>query len=115
MKLLMVDLQLYEYREILKHILESAVPTTEQDRVVMLISVVGKTNGSLRQDTYTKVIPHGEVDGIHWTAIQIATASSVAAVVDLCLQGKIQKTGFVRQEEIDFKSFTNSEFGSIFR
>ena len=115
MKFLMVDLQLNEYREILKHILESAVPTTEQDRVVMLISVVGKTNGSLRQDTYTKVIPHGEVDAVHWTAIQIATSSSVAAVVDLCLQGKIQKTGFVRQEEIDFESFTSSEFGSIFK
>ncbi len=114
MKFLMVDLQLNEYREILKHILESAVPTTEKDRVVMLISVVGKTNGSLRQDTYTKVIPHGEVDGIHWTAIQIATASSVAAVVDLCLLGKIQKTGFVRQEEIDFQSFTKSEYGSVY-
>nr|NIO11410.1 saccharopine dehydrogenase family protein [Deltaproteobacteria bacterium] len=115
MKFLMVDLQLNEYREILKHILESAVPTTERDRVVMLISVVGRTDGSLRQDTYTKVIPHGTVDGIHWTAIQIATARSVAAVVDLCLNGKIKKTGFVRQEEIDFVSFTDSEYGSIYK
>jgi len=39
----------------------------------------------------------------------------VAAVVDLCLQGKIKKIGFVRQEEIDFESFTTSEYGSIYR
>ena len=115
MKFLMVDLQLNEYRGILKQILESAVPTTQQDRVVMLISVVGKVGGSLRENTYTKVIPHGEIDGIHWTAIQIATASSLASVVDLCLQGKISKTGLVRQEEIDFETFIESEYGSVFR
>lgn len=114
MKFLMVDLQLNEYREILKHILESAVPTTEQDRVVMLISVVGKTGGVLSQDSYTKVIPHGKIDGVHWTAIQIATASSAAAVVDLCLTGKIRKTGFIRQEEIDFEAFTASDYGALF-
>jgi len=115
MKFLMVDLQLNEYRGILKQILESAVPTTQQDRVVMLISVVGKVGGSLRENTYTKVIPHGEIDGIHWTAIQIATASSLASVVDLCLQGKISKTGLVRQEEIGFDAFIESEYGSVFR
>jgi len=65
-------------------------------------------NGSLQKNTYTKVIPHGEIDGIHWTAIQIATASSAASVADLCLQGKISKTGFVRQEEIDFQAFIAS-------
>lgn len=115
MKFLMVDLQLNEYREILKRILESAVPTTQQDRVVMLISVVGKTDGTLRQDSYTKVIPHGEIGGTHWTAIQKATASSVAAVVDLSLQGKIPKKGWVRQEDIDFQAFIESEYGSIFK
>jgi saccharopine dehydrogenase-like NADP-dependent oxidoreductase len=115
MKFLMVDLQLNEYRGILKQILESAVPTTQQDRVVVLISVVGKADGSLRENTYSKVIPHGEVDGVHWTAIQIATASSLASVVDMCLQGKISKTGFVRQEEIDFEAFIDNEYGSVFR
>ena len=115
MKFLMVDLQLNEYREILKQILESAVPTTHQDRVVILISVVGKAGGSLSENTYTKIIPHGEIDGLHWTAIQIATASSLATVVDLCLQGKISKKGFIRQEEIDFKAFSESQYGSVFR
>ena len=115
MKFLMVDLQLNEYREILKQILESAVPTTHQDRVVILVSVVGKVDGSLHENTYTKVIPHGDIDGIHWTAIQIATASSLASVVDISLQGKISKKGLVRQEEIDFEAFTENEFGSVYR
>ncbi len=115
MKFLMVDLQLNEYRAILKQILESAVPTTQQDRVVVLISVVGKVGGSLRENTYSKVIPHGKIEGIHWTAIQIATASSLASVVDMCLQRKISKKGFVRQEEIDFEDFIDNEYGSVFR
>lgn len=114
-KFLMYDLKLNLNRDMLKQILESAVPPTEQDRVVIMVSVAGKGDNLDRQETYTKVIPHGEIDGIHWTAIQITTASSLASVVDLCLRGKIRKTGFVRQEDIDFEAFVGTEYGSIFR
>jgi len=114
MKFLMMDLQLNERRHILEDILEYAIPTTEEDRVVMFISVISKDEGSLRQNTYGKLINHAYISGTHWTAIQIATASSMAAVVDLCLQGKI-KEGFVRQEEISFDDFINNEFGRVYK
>lgn len=114
MKFLMFDLQLNVYREILKQILESAVPTTERDKVFILVSVVGRSGGSLHEHAYTRVIPHGNIDGTHWTAIQITTASSVAAVVELCLEGRIEKTGIVRQEEIDYEAFTSTEPGALF-
>lgn len=114
MKFLMFDLQLNEYRSILKQILESAVPATVQDKVFILVSVVGRTGGSLHEHTYTRVIPHQVIDGVHWTAIQITTASSVAAVVELCLESGISQTGFVRQEEIDYNAFIATDAGSLF-
>jgi len=114
MKFLMFDLQLNVYREILKQILESAVPTTERDKVYILVSVVGRSGASLHEHTYTRVIPHGEIDGAHWTAIQITTASSLAAVVELCLEGRIPQTGFVRQEEIDYEAFLSTRTGELF-
>lgn len=114
MKFLMFDLQLNVYREILKQILESAVPTTQQDKVYILVSVVGRSGGSLHEHTYTRVIPHGEINGSHWTAIQITTASSLAAVVELCLEGRIPQTGFVRQEEIDYEAFLSTRTGGLF-
>jgi len=115
MKFLMFDLQLNDYREILKKILESAVPSTEQDRIVILVSVVGKRSGILRQQTYTRIVSHGEVAGRHWTGIQLTTAAALAAVVDLVLTNKIGKTGFVRQEDIDLEAFLATEFGEVYR
>jgi saccharopine dehydrogenase-like NADP-dependent oxidoreductase len=115
MKFLMFDLHLNDYREILKKILESAVPSTDQDRVVILVSVVGRRGGNLRQQTYTRIVSHGEIAGKHWTAIQVTTASALAAVVDLCLTGKIGKAGFVRQEEIDLDAFLATEYGEVYR
>ncbi len=113
MKFLLFDLKLNEYRAILKGVLESAVPTTNQDQVVVLCTVEGKKNGLLTQQTYTKTIQHGEMMGRHWSAIQIITASSAAAVAELALKGKLPHKGFVRQEEIDFNEFCATTFGRM--
>ena len=115
MKFLLFDLKLNEYRTILKQILESAVPTTDQDMVVVLVSVVGTKQDLLTQQTYTRTIRHGELNGEHWSAIQIVTASSAASVAELVMRGQMPHTGYVRQEEIDFHEFCDSSYGSLFR
>ena len=114
MKFLLFDLKLNEYRKILKQVLESAVPTTKQDLVVVLVSVVGKKNGIYTQQTYTKTVRHAEMYGRHWSAIQIITASSAASVADLVLREKLPHAGYVRQEEIDFNAFCSTPFGKIY-
>lgn len=114
MKFLMVDLKLNEYRKVLRAILESAVPTTQQDKVVVLVSVVGKRGGLLQQQTYTKVVAHGNLMHRHWTAIQLTTASSLAAVADLVMKEALPHRGLVLQEEIDFEAFCASPYGRIF-
>jgi saccharopine dehydrogenase-like NADP-dependent oxidoreductase len=113
MKFLLFDLKLNEYRAILKSVLESAVPTTNQDQVVVLCTVEGKKNGLLTQQTYTKTVRHGDLMGRHWSAIQIITASSAAAVAELVMKGKMPHKGFVRQEEIDFSDFCATSFGKM--
>ncbi len=115
MKFLMFDLKLNEYRNILKQILESAVPATQQDRVVVLVSVVGQKGGVLTQQTYTKTVRSGERYGRKYSAIQLITASSAAAVADLVLTGQMPHTGYVRQEELDFIAFCRSPYGAMFR
>jgi len=115
MKFLMFDLKLNEYRSILKQILESAVPATTQDLVVVLVSVVGKKQGLLAQQTYTKTVRSGELFGKRWSAIQLITASSAAAVADLVLAGAMPRTGYVRQEEIDYEAFCATPHGALFK
>lgn len=114
MKFLLFDLKLNEYRKILKQVLESAVPTTQQDLVVVLVSVVGKKNGLLTQQTYTKTVRHKELFGRHWSAIQIITASSAASVADLILTDRLPHKGYLRQEEIDFHKFCSTRYGKLF-
>ncbi len=114
MKFLLFDLKLNEYRKILKEVLESAVPTTNQDQVVVLCTVEGKKNGLFTQQTYAKTIRHGDILGRHWSAIQIITASSAACVAELVMKHKLPHKGFVRQEEIDFADFCATPFGRMF-
>ncbi len=114
MQFLLFDLKLNEYRAILKQVLESAVPTTHQDLVVVLCCVEGKKNGILTQQTYTKTVRHGELFSRHWSAIQIVTASSAASVAELVLTGRLPHQGYVRQEEIDFGAFCSTPYGKLF-
>ncbi|MFC2091355.1 saccharopine dehydrogenase C-terminal domain-containing protein [Elusimicrobiota bacterium] len=115
MKFLLFELKLNEYREILKKILESAVPATQQDLVVVFVSVVGKKNGLLTQRTYTKTIHHGEINGRHWSAIQIITGSAAASMADLIMKEKLPHKGYVCQEEVAFQEFCSTEFGELYR
>jgi saccharopine dehydrogenase-like NADP-dependent oxidoreductase len=114
MKFLLFDLKLNEYRAILKQVLESAVPTTHQDLVVVLCCVEGRKNGILTQQTYTKTIRHGDLGGKHWSAIQLITASSAASVAELVLTDRLAHKGYVRQEEIDFGDFCSTPYGKLF-
>jgi saccharopine dehydrogenase-like NADP-dependent oxidoreductase len=114
MQFLLFDLKLNEYRTILKQVLESAVPTSNQDMVVVLCTVEGKRNGILTQQTYTKTVRHGDLFGRHWSAIQIITASSAASVADLVLTERLPHKGYVQQEEIDFAAFCSTPYGALF-
>jgi saccharopine dehydrogenase-like NADP-dependent oxidoreductase len=109
MRALLNDLRLRDRRDVLKDILENAVPTTLQDVVIIFVTVSGRNGGSLVQETSTR-----DDDSKTLTAIQITTASAICTMLDLLAAGKIQQRGFVRQEDVPLPLFLENRFGKVY-
>lgn len=114
MKALLNDLRLRDRRDVLKDILENALPTTLQDVVIVFVTVSGMRKGALVQDTYANKIYSAEIGGVMRSAIQITTAAGITGVLDLLATGKIPDRGFIRQEDIDLSTFLANRFGRAF-
>ena len=114
MKLLLRDLRLGEHRAMLRSILEHALPATFQDVVVISVSVIGTRDGRLMQETLGRRVDNGLVGGRPRSAIQLTTAGSICAVLDLLAAGSLPQSGFVRQEDIALESFLQNRFGRVF-
>ncbi len=113
-KTLVRDLRLGQRRDILKDVLETAIPITYQDVVLVFVTVSGQQHGQLTQESYAKKVYAHEIGGRLMSAIQITTAAGICAMVDLLVQGKLPKKGFVRQEQADLKSFLANRFGKYY-
>ena len=114
MKALLNDLRLRERRDVLKDILENALPATYQDVVIVYASVSGEKAGRLVQETYAHKIYAGPVQGQLRSAIQITTAGAICAVLDLLAEGALPQRGFVRQEEVALAAFLQNRFGRFY-
>ena len=114
MKALLQDLRLADRRDVLKDIFENALPSTLQDVVVIFVTVSGRMNGRLTQQTYANKVYSAVVGGKMRSAIQITTASGICAVLDLLAQGKLPQKGFVRQEDIGLDAFLANRFGRAY-
>src|SRR4051812_33047377 len=89
MRVLLNDLQLRHRRDVLKDILENAVPATLQDMVIVFVTVTGQRDGRHVQETYARKIYGQNVAGIERTAIQVTTAAGICAMLDLLVQGHL--------------------------
>ncbi len=114
MKALLNDLRLRDRRDLLKDILEHAVPVTLQDVVIVFVAVSGLRDGVLVQETYAHKIYAREIGGRMVSAIQITTASAICAVVDMLADGALPTKGYVGQERIGLKPFLANRFGSAY-
>ena len=111
---LMNELRLNDRRQILKDILENSVPITPQDVVLIFCTVMGWKDGYLTQVTDARKVYHGEFMGERASAIQITTAASICAVLDLHVAGMLPTSGFVKQEEVKLNDFLSNRFGSSY-
>ena len=114
MKALLNDLGLRNRRDVLKDILENALPTTTQDVVIVFVTVSGHRDGRFVQETYANKVYSGVVAGRMHSAIQITTAAGICAVLDMLAHGELPQSGFVRQEEISLSAFLHNRFGSLY-
>jgi saccharopine dehydrogenase-like NADP-dependent oxidoreductase len=114
MKALLNDLGLRHRRDVLKDIFESALPATLQDVVIVFVTVSGRRNGRLLQETYANKIYSQRVGDQVRSAIQITTASGICAVLDMLADGSLPATGFVKQEDIALDAFLANRFGRAY-
>jgi len=114
MRFLFHDLRLGEEgkgREMLMEILENSVAATLQDRVLISVVATGYCANKLQQRSRTFLLRHTKSS----SAIQIATASAAVTTLDLILQDKETRCGFVEQETLDAQAFLNNEFARPYR
>lgn len=114
MKTLIQDLRLGERRDLLKDVLEHALPATQQDVVLVFVTVTGYRGGQYLQESYANKIYGAEVNGIARSAIQITTAAGICTMLDLLAAGTLPQKGFVRQEEVGLATFLSNRFGSAY-
>jgi saccharopine dehydrogenase-like NADP-dependent oxidoreductase len=113
-KLLVKDLGLGRRREVLKDVLETAIPMTLQDVVLVFVSATGQRDGRLTQESDARKIYAGEIAGVTRSAIQITTAAGLCTMVDLLMAGKLPQRGFVRQEQAFLADVLANRFGRVF-
>jgi saccharopine dehydrogenase-like NADP-dependent oxidoreductase len=114
MKVLLNDLRLRDRRDLLKNILENAVPVTLQDVVIVFVTVSGLSSGQLVQETYAHKIYSAPVNGRVRSAIQITTAGGICAVLDMLSAGELPQTGLIKQEDIRLAPFLANRFGRCY-
>ena len=113
-KMLVRDLRLDHRRDLLKDVLEAAIPITLQDVVLIFVTVSGMQNGRLTQETFAKKIYAQKVNGKLLSAIQLTTASGICTMVDMLREGKLPQAGFVRQEDAPLDAFLANRFGQYY-
>lgn len=113
-KFLMNDLKLNQRRDILKSILEKSVPTTNQDMVIVHVSIVGNKNNRLVESNFTKTFYPSTIKNKLLTAIQLSTANGICALVDMILTGKYVYHGLVTQEQFSLHDFLENRFGKYY-
>lgn len=116
MRFLMQGLKLNEDRDTLKRVLENAIPLTKRDVVMVYVSVQGIRNGKLMEENYAEKFYPAERFGERWAAIQMTTASSLCASIDLCVHEQKFQGPILKQEQIDLtQDFLPNRFGQYYQ
>ncbi len=114
MRFLMNDLNLNHDRDMLKRILENAIPKTAQDVVLVYVSVTGMQHNQFCEENYVKKFYPAEIHGQVWSAIQLTTACSLAAVLDCVMSNPGKYKGHVKQEEFTLDDLITNRFGHYY-
>jgi saccharopine dehydrogenase-like NADP-dependent oxidoreductase len=115
MAFLLQELRMSEARDVLKGILEAAIPVTFQDVVVVFCTVSGWRGGQLVQVSDARKIYNTTIENQNWSAIQLTTAAGVCAMVDLHFSGALGARGLVLQEQVGLEAFLGNRFGQHYR
>ena len=110
LKFLLFDLNLSQKQDLLTQIFDQEVPLTFNDVVVLYVNSIGTDGAGLLQRSFVKKIYADSIGGRPLSAIQLATAAGVVAMLELFAGGRLP-SGFVRQEMIRLDAFLNTQWG----
>jgi saccharopine dehydrogenase-like NADP-dependent oxidoreductase len=111
MDFLLNDLRLVERRDLLRQVLEHAVPHSREDVVILFASASGMRQGRFEQETRVMRVFGATLRGQQRTAIELTTAAGVVGVLELLMQGKLPERGFVGQEQVPLQDFLATRVG----
>ena len=114
MRFLMYELIMKDDFETLERVLTNAKPPVEEDVVYVYAVVEGWRGDQIARAEYWKAFYPIEIGGHKWRAISWTTAAAVAATVELVADGKLPQKGFVKQEDIDYKTFLSTNSGKLY-
>lgn len=115
MQLLLHDLRLIEQRDLLRQVLEGAVPHSRDDMVLIFASATGLRGGRLVQETRAARVYGAPLRGKQRTAIELTTAAGVLGVLELFAQGQLPQRGFVSQEQSPLAAFLATRVGPYYQ
>lgn len=115
MRFLLYELILKDKRELVESILTEAKPPVEDDVVLVYGIVEGWKGNALAREEYYRSFHPIDINGKKWRAISWTTAASIAAVVEMVADQKLPQKGFLKQEEIDFSTFLETQNGQLFK
>ncbi len=108
------ELLMRERRELAGQILTNAKPPVDEDVVHVHVASEGEIDGQMRRVEYVRSFLPRTVGGVRSTAIAWTTAGSVVAVIEMVRAGTLPANGFLKQEDINFRSFLETPTGSFF-
>jgi saccharopine dehydrogenase-like NADP-dependent oxidoreductase len=114
MNFLLHDLRLIERRDLLREILEHAVPHSREDVVIVFAAASGQRCGRFEQETRLARIHGAPLRGTDRTAIELTTAAGVVGVFELLRAGQLPASGFVRQEQVPLEAFLQTRVGHYY-
>ena len=114
MNFLLHDLRLIERRDLLRQVLEHAVPHSREDVVIVFASASGLRGGRFEQETRVARVFGGPLRGEERTAIELTTAAGVVGVFELLREGKLPRAGFVGQEQVPLEAFLQTRVGHYY-
>ena len=104
-------------QDMLTDMFKKYIPTTKKDEVLLYAAAGGYTGNemSYQTRTYDMMFKPTFIFGQTYTAIEYTTACGILSMVELFLDGKLPKEGYVRQESVSWKDASSTSFGRFYR
>ncbi len=95
----------------------NSIPETRNDEVIIYVTAGGYLYDDMkyREKTFYKVFEPQQVHGRYFTAIELSTACGVLAMVELFLDDRLPKEGYVKQEQVLWSQVATTKFGRFYR